>query len=66
MDDIEIQGVSAQMPQSVIHGDQDKILEHEDDADTGAQGVSVQMPQIVVQGDSDKILQCRDRVMARV
>ena len=45
------------MQQSVIQGDQDKILQHEDKVDTGAQGVSVQMPQSVVQGDSDKILQ---------
>ena len=56
VDDIEVQGVSAQMQQSVIQGDQDKILQHEDEVYTGTQGVSVQMPQSVVQGDNDKIL----------
>ena len=56
MDDIELRGVSAQMQQSIIQGDQDKILQHEDEVDTGAQGVSVQMPQSVVQGHNEKIL----------
>ena len=65
MEEIEIQGVSAQMQQSIIQGDQDKILQHEDEVDTGVQGVHVQMPQSVVQGDNDKILPPY-RVMARV
>ena len=34
-DDIEVQGVSAHMQQSVIQGDQDKILQHENLLDTG-------------------------------
>ena len=66
MYDINIQGVSAQMQQSVIQGDQDKILQHEDEVDSGAQGVSVQMPQSVVQGDNDKISRRGYRVRARV
>ena len=44
------------MQQSVIHGDQDKILQHEDEVNTGAHAFSVQMPPSVVQGDNDKIL----------
>ena len=35
VDDIELRGVSAQMQQSIIQGDQDKILQHEDEVDTG-------------------------------
>ena len=66
MDDIEVQGISAQRQQSVIQGDQDKIIQHEDEVDTGAQGVSVQMPQSVAQGDDDKILHLGHRVMASV
>ena len=54
------------MEQSVIQGDQYKILQHEDEVDTGAQSVSVQMPQSVVQGDSEKILHRGYRVVARV
>ena len=41
----------------MIHGDQDNILQHNDEVNTRAQDVSVQMPQIVVQGDTAKILQ---------
>ena len=41
MDDIVVQGVSAQIQQSVIEGDQDKILQHEVEVDTGAEGLSV-------------------------
>ena len=36
----------------MIHGDQDNILQHNDEANTRAQDVSVQMPQIVAQGDT--------------
>ena len=40
-----------------MQGEQDKILQHEDEVDTEAQGVSVHIPQSVVQGDNDiKIL----------
>ena len=56
VDDIEVQGVSAQTQQSVIQGDQDKIIQHEYEVYTGPQGVSVKMPQSAVQGDNDKIL----------
>ena len=55
-DDIEVQGVSAHMQQSVIQGDQDKILQHEDEVDTGAKVVSVQMLKSVVEGDKENIL----------
>ena len=44
------------MQQSVIQGDQDKILQHEDEVDTGAKVVSVQMLKSVVEGDKEKIL----------
>ena len=54
-DDIEVQGVSAHMQQSVIQGDQDKI-QHEDEVDTGAKVVSVQMLKSVVEGDKEKTL----------
>ena len=56
MDDIEVQGVSAQMQQSVIQGDQDKILQHEDEVDTEAKVVSVQMLKTVLEGDEEKVL----------
>ena len=36
VDDIEVQGVSAQKQQSVIQRDQDTILQHEDEVNTGA------------------------------
>ena len=44
------------MQQSVIQGDQDKIIQHEDEVDTGVQGVSVQVPQSVAQVDKNNIL----------
>ena len=44
------------MQLSVIQGDQDKILQHEDEVGTRAQGVLVQTPQSTVQGDYDEIL----------
>ena len=44
------------MQQSVIQGDQDKILQHEDEVDTGAKVVSVQMLKSVVEGDKENIL----------
>ena len=56
MDDIEVQGASAKTQQSVIQGDQDKIIQHEDEVDTGVQGVSVQVPQSVAQVDKNNIL----------
>ena len=56
MDEIEVQGFSAQTQQNVIQGDQDKIIQHEYEVYTGPQGVSVKMPQSVIQGDNYKIL----------
>ena len=44
------------MQQSVIQGDQDKILQHEDEVDTGAKVVSVQILKSVVEGDKEKVL----------
>ena len=36
VDGIEVQGVNVKMQQSEIQGDQDKILQHEDEVDTVA------------------------------
>ena len=44
------------MQQSVIQGDQDKILQHEDEVDTEAKVVSVQMLKTVLEGDEEKVL----------